>query len=62
MFISKGCLTAILENLTVLNKEVDELKVAARQKQGKNLTATKPTSVLATWNVRRSMMSTWRHG
>lgn len=26
MFISKGCLEAILENLSVLNKEVDELK------------------------------------
>lgn len=28
MFISKGCLTAILENLSVLNREVEELKKA----------------------------------
>ena len=26
MFISKGCLNAILENLSVLNREVNELK------------------------------------
>lgn len=28
MFISKGCLIAILDNLSVLNREVEELKKA----------------------------------
>lgn len=43
MFISKGCLEAILVNLSVLNREVEELKKAINFEEESKRIAKKPT-------------------
>lgn len=40
VFISKGCLIAILDNLSELNKEVEELKKAVNHEMNSKKTAT----------------------
>lgn len=46
MFISKGCLWIILENLSVLNKEVGELKKAVNYENKSKQTARQDTNHL----------------